>query len=246
MGYRIPSAFAVNKQPGGHRRGLHLAGLQRWNSSSPAQGRWTGRGYLLYHTDKYGTVDLGIAIDPGFDFVRNLFHGEFSISNIDIVLIGHSHVHHVRDFEAIVQMLTDLKKLGNKREKCVHVMLSLGVHERLKHIIEDPFYRYHVEAYIVDVLREIERGYFENLSRSRTIHFPEREDTHKNKYSRPHPLSTFSSPNLCKNSGQDTDSDHSYQDDGQPLKTRPNLAITGTYPCLVSLLFSQPTTESTR
>ena len=166
---------------GGHKRGLYLIGLQRWNSSSPAQGRSVGGGYLLYHTNTHGTVDLGIAIDPGFDFVRNLFHEGFSISDIDIVLISHSHVDHVRDFEAIVQLLTDLKKLGNKREKCVHVMLSLGVYERLKHIIEDPFYRYHVEPYIIDVRREIERGYFENLPRSCAIHFAEREDADKNK-----------------------------------------------------------------
>jgi ribonuclease BN (tRNA processing enzyme) len=170
-----------NSNQGGHKRGLYLIGLQRWNSSSPAQGRSIGGGYLLYHTDKSGTVDLGIAIDPGFDFVRNLFHEGFGISDIDIVLISHSHVDHVRDFEVIVQLLTDLKKLGNKREKCIHVMLSLGVYERLKHIIEDPFYRYHVEPYIIDVRREIERNYFEKLSPSCAIHFVEREDKDKNK-----------------------------------------------------------------
>jgi ribonuclease BN (tRNA processing enzyme) len=147
----------------GHKRGLYLIGLKRWNSSSPAQGRSMGGGYLLYHADEYGTVDLGIAIDPGFDFVRNLFHEGFSISDIDIVLISHSHVDHIRDFESIVQLLTDLKK-GDNSEKCVHVVLSLGVYERLKHIIEDPFYRYHVEPYIIDARREIEPGYFENLS----------------------------------------------------------------------------------
>jgi ribonuclease BN (tRNA processing enzyme) len=166
---------------GRHKRGLYLIGLQRWNSSSPAQGRSIGGGYLLYHTDKDGTVDLGIAIDPGFDFVRNLFHEGFGISDIDIVLISHSHVDHVRDFESIVQLLADLKKLGNKREKCVHVMLSLGVYDRLKHIIEDPFYRYHVEPYIIDARREIERDYFENLSPHCAVQFVKRdkEEEHK-------------------------------------------------------------------
>ncbi len=157
-----------------HKHGLYLIGLQRWNSSSPAQGRSVGGGYLLYHTNDKGTVDLGIAIDPGFDFVRNLFHMGFSISDIDIVLISHSHVDHVRDFESIVQLLTDLKdKSKNKGKKCVHVILSLGVYERLKHIIEDPFYRYHVEPYIIDARREIEPGYFEELESGKPLRFVE-------------------------------------------------------------------------
>jgi len=157
-----------------HKHGLYLIGLQRWNSSSPAQGRSVGGGYLLYHINDKGTVDLGIAIDPGFDFVRNLFHMGFSISDIDIVLISHSHVDHVRDFESIVQLLADLKdKSKNKRKKCVHVILSLGVYERLKHIIEDPFYRYHVEPYIIDARREIELGYFEELESGKPLRFVE-------------------------------------------------------------------------
>ena len=157
-----------------HKQGLYLCGLQRWNSSSPAQGRSVGGGYLLYQTDDKGTVNLGIAIDPGFDFVRNLFHMGFSIRDIDIVVISHSHVDHVRDFESIVQLLTDLKKESqDNREKCVHVILSLGVYERLKHIIEDPFFRYHVEPYIIDAHREIEREYFENISSEDAFRFIE-------------------------------------------------------------------------
>ena len=157
-----------------HKQGLYLCGLQRWNSSSPAQGRSIGGGYFLYHTDEYGTVDLGIVIDPGFDFVRNLFHEGFSISDIDIILISHSHVDHVRDFESIVQLLADLKKESEyNSEKCVHVILSLGVYQRLKHIIEDPFFRYHVEPYIIDAHREIERDYFENFSSEDAFRFME-------------------------------------------------------------------------
>lgn len=164
----------------GHKKGLYLIGLQRWNSSSPAQGRSVGGGYLLYHTDDKGAVDLGVAIDPGFDFVRNLFHMGFSISDIDIVLISHSHVDHVRDFESMVQLLADLKDKG-KRQKYVHVILSLGVYERLKHIIEDPFYRYHVEPYIIDAHREIELGYFEELESGKPFRFIKRLEEGKHK-----------------------------------------------------------------
>lgn len=142
------------------KSGLYFIGLQRWNSSSPAQGRSVGGGYLLYKTNEKGVVDLGIAIDPGFDFLRNLFHEGFSLYDIDIILLSHAHMDHIRDFESIVNLLYTLEKRTKKRKK-VHVLLSLGVYERLKHIIEDPTFRYFIEPYIIDVCREIERDYFD-------------------------------------------------------------------------------------
>ena len=153
---RSPSTHE-NHQKGG----FYFMGLQRWNSASPAKGYSVGGGYLLYHLNKDSKeVDMGIAIDPGFDFVRNLFHMGFSLDDIDIVLISHAHLDHIRDFESIVMLLSELNKRG-KREKRVHVILSLGAYRRLKHIVEDPGFRYFVEPYIIDVDREIRDGYFE-------------------------------------------------------------------------------------
>ena len=141
--------------------GFYFMGLQRWNSASPAKGFSVGGGYLLYHYDKdKKRVDMGVAIDPGFDFVRNLFHMGFSLDDIDIVLISHAHLDHIRDFESIVMLLSELKK-RSKREKRVHVILSLGAYKRLEHIVEDPGFRYSVEPYIIDVDREIIDDYFE-------------------------------------------------------------------------------------
>jgi len=146
-----------------HKNGLYFISLQRWNSSSPAQGRSVGGGYLLYKTDDNGTVDLGIAIDPGFDFLRNLFHEGFSLDDIDIVLISHAHADHIRDFESIVILLHELKKRGEKKKK-IHVILTLGAYNRLEHIIKDPVFRFFIEPYIIDVHREIDYEYFENLA----------------------------------------------------------------------------------
>lgn len=140
----------------------YFVGLQRWNSSSPAKGYSVGGGYLLYHLDKNKQVDLGIAIDPGFDFVRNLFHSGFSLDDIDIILISHAHVDHIRDFESIITLIYELKK-KSKRERRVHVILSLGTYERLKYIIESPGFRYFIEPYIIDIDREINEDYFEHL-----------------------------------------------------------------------------------
>jgi len=141
--------------------GFYFMGLQRWNSASPAKGYSVGGGYLLYHLNKDSKeVDMGIAIDPGFDFVRNLFHMGFSLDDIDIVLISHAHLDHIRDFESIIMLLSELEKMV-KREKRVHVILSLGAYRRLEHIVEDPGFRYFLEPYIIDVDREIRDGYFE-------------------------------------------------------------------------------------
>lgn len=147
-----------------HATGLHFLGLQRWNSSSPAKGRSVGGGYLLYHTDKNGQVNLGIAIDPGFDFVHNLFHMGFSLNDIDVVVISHAHIDHIRDFESMILLLYELQKRG-KQDRRIHVILSLGSYHRLEHIIDDPSYRYFIEPYIIDINKEVEPDYFENLNR---------------------------------------------------------------------------------
>lgn len=158
-----------------HKNGLYFISLQRWNSSSPAQGRSVGGGYLLYKTDKYGTVDLGLAIDPGFDFLRNLFHMGFSLDDIDFILISHAHADHIRDFESIAIMLRELKKREEKK-KTVHVILTLGAYKRLKHIIEDPTFRFFIDPYIIDVHKEIDPVYFENLKKY-AFHFEKQADT---------------------------------------------------------------------
>ncbi|GAG92357.1 unnamed protein product [marine sediment metagenome] len=105
---------------------------------------------MLYHTDANGYVDMGIAIDPGFDFVRNLFHMGFSLYDIDIVLISHAHLDHIRDFESIVLLLNELKVREGKKRR-IHMILTLGAYRRLEHIVEDPTFRYFIEPYIIDI-----------------------------------------------------------------------------------------------
>lgn len=142
-------------------KSLHFLGLQRWNSSSPAQGRSVGGGYLIYHTDNKGQIDLGIAIDPGFDFVRNLFNAGFSLKDIDIVLLSHAHIDHIRDFESLVTLCLELNNRDKTKHK-LHTIMTLGVYRRLKHIIESPGLREFIEPYILDVEKEIYDDFMEN------------------------------------------------------------------------------------
>lgn len=136
------------------KKALHFMGLQRWNSLTPAQGRSVGGGYFIYHTDDRGEIDLGIAIDPGFDFVRNLFRQGFSIRDIDIVLISHAHADHLWDFESIVQLLHDLseKKRIEHRNHRIHVVLTRGVYQRYeRHVIENHALRRFIEPLVIDL-----------------------------------------------------------------------------------------------
>jgi len=141
-----------------YKRSLHFLGLQRWNSTSPAQGRSLGGGYFIYHTEDYGKIDLGIAVDPGFDFVRNLFHAGFSLADIDVVILSHAHVDHVRDFESMISLLLELKKRDGLQLK-LHAVMTLGVYKRLEFLIESPGYREFIEPYIVDIEKEINENY---------------------------------------------------------------------------------------
>jgi len=140
---------------------VHFFGLRRWNSISPAEGRSSGGGYLLFRTDE-GVIDLGVAIDPGFDFIKNLFHCGFSLVDIDVILLSHSHPDHVRDFESMVNLLKELDDRTGQFKK-VNVLLTLGTYVRLQHVFDNKAFRRHVEPLVIDIERDIDRKYFESL-----------------------------------------------------------------------------------
>ncbi len=161
-----------NKSVHEHQKnGLFFLGLQRWNSTSPAKGRSSGGGYLLYHTNQEGVVNLGIAIDPGFDFLHNLFHCGFSLHDIDIVLISHAHEDHIRDLESMVLLLLEQSKKNKSVKRRIHVILTLGVYQRLEHIFKNRTLRNFIEPYVIDIGKEIDREYWDYLGERPTFRF---------------------------------------------------------------------------
>jgi ribonuclease BN (tRNA processing enzyme) len=142
--------------------GVYFLGLRRWNSSSPAKGFSLGGGYFIYQI-KDKKVILGIAVDPGFDFMRNLFHAGFSLHDIDIILISHAHVDHLRDYESIVNLMFELNK-RTEQVRRVHTLMTLGIYRRLEYIIESPTLREFIEPYIIDIEKEVDDNFFENLA----------------------------------------------------------------------------------
>jgi ribonuclease BN (tRNA processing enzyme)/tetratricopeptide (TPR) repeat protein len=78
--------------------------LQRWNSFTPIIPDDTianrGGGYFI------NTSTQGLAIDPGFDFIKNLAECDlFSFSDIDHIFITHAHNDHTADLESILTLL---------------------------------------------------------------------------------------------------------------------------------------------
>jgi tetratricopeptide (TPR) repeat protein len=96
--------------------------LRRWNSYTPVIPTSTesnvGGGYFLYWKGK------GIVIDPGFDFVDNLFDKGLRICDIDAVIITHSHVDHCSDFESILTLLFEYNEKNESKK--IDVFMNLG------------------------------------------------------------------------------------------------------------------------
>lgn len=149
-------------QPEPKRHALRFLGLQRWNSLTPAQGRSVGGGYFIYRTNKHFVVDLGIAIDPGFDFVRNLFRMGFTLRDIDIVLISHAHADHLWDFESLIQLLKELSDKTGITHR-LNVVLTLGIYKRFQHVIENQELRRFLDPLVIDSRKELEPDFFETL-----------------------------------------------------------------------------------
>ncbi|MCP4353372.1 MAG: MBL fold metallo-hydrolase [Desulfobacterales bacterium] len=104
--------------------------LRRWNSFSPILS-WRpsesvkdaelafqrrirreirGGGYLL----KWQGV--GIVVDPGHNFIENLYEQGYSIADIDAVVISHDHLDHTADFESIIDLLYQCNKRGHTKK----------------------------------------------------------------------------------------------------------------------------------
>lgn len=113
--------------------------LRRWNSFTPALtssiNPSKGGGYFLYLTNN--GKSLGIAIDPGYNFLENFLSSGFKIGDIDTVLISHAHPDHTDDMPKLISLFHEANdKLGkyhfngdfNKRHR--RLILSQGVYDQ--------------------------------------------------------------------------------------------------------------------
>ena len=94
--------FSANSQTSG-LKGILLV-LRRWNSFTPALtssvNHSKGGGYFFYFS--CGDKNVGIVIDPGYDFRENLFSFGFRIGDINVVAVSHAHPDHTDSLPSIL------------------------------------------------------------------------------------------------------------------------------------------------
>ncbi|MCL4418029.1 MAG: MBL fold metallo-hydrolase [Actinobacteria bacterium] len=124
--------------------------LRRWNSFTPALASSVnpskGGGYFLYF--QFNNDPYGIAIDPGYDFLDNLFSQGFRIGDIDAVIVSHAHPDHADDLPSILSLFHELNgHLGeyyysnrfNKEQfnkKHLKLIISQGVFDQYYKLIK--------------------------------------------------------------------------------------------------------------
>ncbi len=89
----------------------HLTILRRWNSytpSVPTKPKSVGGGYFL------SVRDIGIVIDPGFDFLHNFSEAGYSLNDINYVFISHLHSDHINDLEQLLWLFYEQRKRTGK------------------------------------------------------------------------------------------------------------------------------------
>ena len=102
--------------------------LRRWNSFTPVipgESRSNlGGGYFLAYEG------YGIVIDPGYNFVENFIKNNFSLGDIDAVILTHAHDDHTADFEAILSLFSK-----SKVNKKIGLFMNLGASVKFSNLI---------------------------------------------------------------------------------------------------------------
>jgi len=105
-----------------------LVVLRRWQSFNPriprpVPGQVRGGGYLLLWHGK------GFAIDPGYDFIQNLYEEGFSLDDIHAVVVTHSHPDHDDDLSTLTTLVREWNNLNQKLGKEQSIKLDLFLND---------------------------------------------------------------------------------------------------------------------
>ena len=119
---------------------MEFISLKRWSSFSPnlaSHGTTTvGGGYLVRVWDKNSEGYIGIAIDPGYNYLENLFDEGFTLPDVHVIVITHAHPDHVENLSNILTLLREREKRINTISR-VFLVLTQGVFQRFKTLIDN-------------------------------------------------------------------------------------------------------------
>jgi hypothetical protein len=116
---------------------VYLKTIRRWSSFTPSLPRpqalsKRGGGYFIItqskEKDGTGFKRKGIVIDPGFDFIRNLYIEGHSLHDIDAIIVTHNHIDHTADIDPCLSLINYLSHLSDK--KPIDLMMNQGVAQR--------------------------------------------------------------------------------------------------------------------
>ncbi len=102
-----------------------LVVLRKWNSFTPILpskkgDRGKGGGYFLRFRN------VGIVIDPGFNFIDSFLQAGFKLDDIDFVFISHAHNDHTVELEGLFSLLYKRNERSRKKPKKIKLYMNLG------------------------------------------------------------------------------------------------------------------------
>jgi len=107
---QIDKSVGTDKKAGQGAADDLLLVLRDWNSFSPILRRELRKGDGPGPDERLGGGYLlvwkgcGVAIDPGADFITQLYRKGLSVADVDAVTITHCHLDHTRDVESLVDL----------------------------------------------------------------------------------------------------------------------------------------------
>lgn len=118
--YMMEGPGARQRSSESNQRTLDVVCLRRYSSFYPFLPRPTsfralGGGYFVHAREPgEGSMPLGIAIDPGPDFIENLYRCGYSLSDIHMIVVTHDHSDHIASLDALFSLLRYRGGLGER------------------------------------------------------------------------------------------------------------------------------------
>jgi hypothetical protein len=119
---------------------LDFVCLRRYSSffpflPRPSAFRAPGGGYFV-QAREHGEKPFGIAIDPGPDFVENLYRCGYALVDIQMIVVTHDHADHIASLDALLALMFNREGLSdatfNPKGKRLAIVGNKSVYERYK------------------------------------------------------------------------------------------------------------------